>query len=386
MRRPIIRLRGCIQSLSFRGQPVELTTYDWERFDINTASRACKVRLPSGTEIALSKWTGPKRTRTYPLAKVYDTYSHGGKIVTVIPIIKDEGKGERRNDTNLDRLNFITLSWMNLMNIYVVLAWYCDAKKKDRYRITDQILDNSYVRQMIEQIDQYKMDAHHWNHDHFVHKFIPIYEKALQSYDQISQRLEVDLHDKKRHAHFLDLVRESEDSQCLDLQKYAEQSLPASLRAALREAETQHLLERTQGGVAKGFLEIRNYLGGVYYLTADEIIFESPQNIIIQESKNSTKQTLPSVDDIKDGLFKLLLYSQLQKLWLVEKEEDIPLQFSVRLRLTGKFAGTLYLPEEAEQLQSFAKGWGRNSIERLKWLNDEIQRMGIKAVLEGSDD
>ncbi|MDW8106684.1 MAG: hypothetical protein RMK45_04290 [Armatimonadota bacterium] len=92
MSRPVVRLQGAIQSLHFRGQPANLPTYNWDGFDINTARSACKVRLPNGTEIALSKWTGPKRTRTYPLARVYDTYSHGGKIITVIPIIKDEGK------------------------------------------------------------------------------------------------------------------------------------------------------------------------------------------------------------------------------------------------------------------------------------------------------
>lgn len=138
MARPVVRLQGSIQRLCFNGQPTQITTYDWDDFNINTARAACKVRLPDNAEIALSKWTGPKRTRTYPLAKVYDTYSHSGKVVTVIPILKDEGKRERKNDTNLDRVNFITLSWMNLMGVYVILAWYSDAEKKDSYRITRQ--------------------------------------------------------------------------------------------------------------------------------------------------------------------------------------------------------------------------------------------------------
>ncbi|MDW8320223.1 MAG: hypothetical protein RMM08_02560 [Armatimonadota bacterium] len=305
MPRPVVRLQGSIQSLRFCGQPVSLPIYDWSGFDINNCRFTCKVRLPDGTEIALSKWTGPKRTRTYPLAKVYDTYSHGGKIITVIPIIKDEGKGERENDTNLDRVNFITLSWMNLMGVYVILAWYNDASKKDAYRITRQRMDNVHVRQKIEEIARYKMDAHHWNRDHFGDDFVSVYEKALQSYEAIAQKLGVEMHPQEGLRSFLDAVRSSNDSSKLDLAKYAEHSLSASEHAALRETITEHRLERSQAGSTKGFFEIRNYLGGMYYLTVDEVIFEGDRKVIIQESKNSTKHPLPSLNDIKDGLFKL---------------------------------------------------------------------------------
>jgi hypothetical protein len=383
MKHPIIRLRGRIQNLSFHGQPTELPIHEWDAFDINTARPACKVRLPAGAEIALSKWTGPKRTRTYPLAKVYDTYSHTGKIITVIPIIKDEGKGERQNDTNIDRVNFITFSWMNLMNIYVVLAWYCDARRKDPFRITAQQMDNSYVREKILQIAQYKMDAHHWNRDHFVQEFIPIYEKALGSYESISQRLGVALHSQQGHLRFLEAVRDSANPERLDLHKYAEYSLSASRLAALREVETQHSAERTQSESAKGFFEIRNYLGGTYYLTADEIIFENRERIIIQESKHSKSHALPSMSDIKDGLFKLLLYSQLQELWLESK----PLPFRTRLRLTGAFSGTMSLPASPEELRQFAVCLrGGATIKKLLWLNEELQRLGIEGVVEGHHD
>ncbi|MCX7925518.1 MAG: hypothetical protein N2554_06890 [Fimbriimonadales bacterium] len=380
MHRPVIRLQGRIQSLSFRGQQTCLPLYDWSEFDINTAKSACKVRLPDGAEVALSKWTGPKRTRTYPLAKVYDTYSHSGKIISIIPIIKDEGRGERQSDTNLDRVNFITLSWMNLMNIYVVLAWYCDARKKDDYRITGQRMDNAYIRRKIEQIVQYKMDAHHWNRDHFVREFIPIYESALRSYESISKRLRVALHSKDGHIRFIDSVRDSTCPQHLDLQKYAEYSLSASLRAAQRETETQHVLERTQGQSAKGLFEIRNYLGGVYYLTADELIFERRDFVIIQESKNSTRHELPSLNDIKDGLFKLLLYSQLQEV----RQGNMLLGFKTRLRLTGAFSGALRLPMDPLELQHISARWSKASISKLQWLNVELERLGIECVLEGN--
>lgn len=128
--------------------------------------------------MAISRWSTPKRTRTYPFARVYDTYSHNGKIVTVIPVIKDEGRGQRRCDTNNDRINFITLSWMNLMNVYVILAWYVDADKVDRYRVTNQRLQNAYIKQKLEEIAQYRQDAHHWNRKHFREEFVHVFEQA----------------------------------------------------------------------------------------------------------------------------------------------------------------------------------------------------------------
>lgn len=38
--------------------------------------------------------------------------------MAIIPIIKDEGAGTQNND----RINFITFSWMNLLNIYIILV------------------------------------------------------------------------------------------------------------------------------------------------------------------------------------------------------------------------------------------------------------------------
>jgi len=58
-------------------------------FDINKDPSSCIVEN-NGKFFAISKWKSPKRTRTYPYARVYNTYSQPKKI-TVIPIVKDEG-------------------------------------------------------------------------------------------------------------------------------------------------------------------------------------------------------------------------------------------------------------------------------------------------------
>jgi hypothetical protein len=333
-----------------------------------------------GTAIALSRWRGPKRTRTYPLASVYETYSfRSGKIITVIPIIKDEGA-----DTNLDRVNFITLSWMSLMNVYIILAWYVSAKKKSRTRITEQKLEGEHVRSKIEEILQYKMDAHHWNRQHFANEFIPIYRKAIESYDKIAQSQGVLLHSGKVHEDFIRHVRSGAQEDTLDLERFRELSLSQSQRSAITETSTEHRLE-LRGSFPKPLFEIENYLGGKYYLTADEVEFTSEDEVVIRESKNTTQSVLPSMSDIKDGLFKLLLYSQLSELYY----ENRRLRFAAQIRLTGKFSDELSLPAQESRLQDFLSQFSssrqRQSVERrLTWLNRELELLGIQAILRGN--
>jgi hypothetical protein len=373
-------LRGKIEDLRFYGQEGELPVYSWEDFDINSVKPACKVVFPDGTAIALSRWKGPKRTRTYPLASVYETYSfRSGKIITVIPIIKDEGA-----DTNLDRVNFITLSWMSLMNVYIVLAWYASAKKKTDSRITDQKLEGSHVRAKIEEILQYKMDAHHWNIHHFTNDFISIYDKAIERYAEIARDQQVQLHSSETHNEFVRRVRSEAHCDILDLERFKEVSLAQSQRSAISETFTEHRLE-LRGRFPKPLFEIENYLGGKYYLTADEVEFINEDEVIIRESKNTTRGVLPSMNDIKDGLFKLLLYSQLSELYY----ENRRLRFAAQIRLTGKFSDELSLPAQESHLQDFLSQFSsspqRQSVERrLTWLNRELELLGIQAILRGN--
>ena len=91
------------------------------------------------------------------------------------------------------------------------------------------------------------------------------------------------------------------------------------------------------------------------------------------------------MNDIKDGLFKLLLYSQLSELYY----ENRRLRFAAQIRLTGKFSGELSLPTQESQLHDFLSQFRtsrqRKSIERkLTWLNRELELLGIQAILRGN--
>jgi hypothetical protein len=256
--------------------------------------------------------------------------------------IKDEGI-----DGDLDRIQFSTISWLNLFDIYIVLAYYESAVRNSRAgqskrnKISKQSFSPDFVERQILDILKYKNSALHWNFNLLETSFVDIYRKALDSYQVISRQTGIKMHDRKAQEKYLEKVKANFDD-------FKNLSLSGSKNASIREAAVVHHNEHLSDG-SKVRLNIRNYLGGVYYLTADEVIKEGDR-YVIQESKNSTKGSLPSLDDIKDGLFKIALFSNIDALLLEGQKVD----FTVRLKLTGKdIYGTLFMPCSSCELDRF---------------------------------
>ncbi|WP_292854014.1 hypothetical protein [Nostoc sp. NMS8] len=72
---------------------------------------------------------------------------------------------------------------------------------------------------------------------------------------------------------------------------------------------------------------------------------------IIQESKNTSTASLPKLPDIQDGLFKLILFSNLDSLVLNGQE----VLFVTKLKLTGNnVIGSIVFPDASlEELKYF---------------------------------
>lgn len=170
------------------------------------------LNFDKNNKFAISWWVSPKRTRSYPYARVYDSLAFQGKRVTVIPVLKDEGK-----DGDRDFIQWDTISLMSLLGVYVILSYYKEAQKNLKFR---------------------------------------------------------DLAEK----------------------------------AQVRESKTAQPKEKVEG--QKVQITIKNYLGGYYFFTCDEVII---QNDLI-ECKHSKRSILPSKADIKDGLVKMILYTNLRNL------------------------------------------------------------------------
>lgn len=337
-----LNFRGHIKGITYQAFVADnkLSEISLDKFDVNTAKPYGIIKTPN-TEIAYSKWVSPKRTRSYPFARIYNTYNCS-KILTIIPILKDEGK-----DGDRDRIQYSTISWMNLLNIYIVLAYYETAEKSEKkgqqnkQKLTHQKFNNQFVKNQINQILSYHQSALHWNKLLFETQFTTIFASALDCYDKISQQTGIQIHSRRGMDHYLfEVVQEFE--------KFKDISLKNSQQASQREALTTHKLEHLGEGVKATFC-IDNYVEGLYYLTPDEII-QKNNVYLIQECKNTSRDTFPKLADIQDGLFKLILFSNIDTLLL----DGHPIQFTTRLTLTGKnIIDKLILPNSEEEIKTF---------------------------------
>jgi hypothetical protein len=339
----VLNLTGFIKDVKYTACLTEsLDRVCLEQFDVNE-SRAYGIIEAQNTEVAVaySTWVSPKRTRSYPFARIYNTYN-ASKILTIIPIIKDEGK-----DGDLDKLQYSTVSWMNLLNIYIVLGYYESAEKsqkpkqENKHKLTEQKFNNEFIKCQIKEILNYKQSALHWNKSLLEERFNSIFQKALDSYKNISENTGVSIHSQARMEKYLEAVNN-------DFEEFKNISLKGSKMASERESVTVHKHEYLVDGRKANFC-IENYLGGTYYLAPDEILYIKDQ-YYIQESKNSTRKGLPDLTDIQDGLFKLILYSNIDSINL----NNQPINFVSKLKLTGKgIKDKITLPCQLENLEKF---------------------------------
>jgi hypothetical protein len=182
-----LNFEGFIKDVQYKAFLAEnLRQYDYKSFDVNKVETSGKIIFPNG-EFAYSKWVSPKRTRSYPFERLYNTFNSPMRL-TVIPVLKDEGL-----DGDLDRIQYSTISWMNLLNIYIVLAYYDKAVKNARplqvskNKITNQEFNVNAVNGQMSRISQYKQSALHWNRSLIEKSFVDIYKLALDSYEKISK-------------------------------------------------------------------------------------------------------------------------------------------------------------------------------------------------------
>jgi hypothetical protein len=247
---------------------------------------------------AVSKWVSPKRTRSYPYERVYNTINCSKKI-TIIPIVKDEGaKGDR------DFIQWDTVSLMSLLDVFVIFAYYKNAEINPRFenKITNQQFDNKYVISKIKEIEQYHSSALHWNLSELKNNLHNIIDKAKTCYTKIEKKLDVKLHNFGGLDNFKEKIGNEVETFMLFSREKAE-------KAQTREMLTTQPKE-SLSTLAKAKITITNYLGGQYFFTVDEIFIENDAVYLI-ESKHSANSVLPSKGDIKDGLLKMILYSNL---------------------------------------------------------------------------
>ena len=271
-----------------------------EKFDINTCPPSCLLSGETCT-FSLSKWVSPKRTRSYPFERVYNTLGFTKKI-TVIPIIKDEGKkGDR------DFIQWDTISLMSLLDVYVVFAYYvnADKHKTKEHKIKNQRFDNDYVRLKLLQIRNYHSSALHWNLNEIKNTLPALIDEVKNAYQKIGNEYNIEFHTESGIEKFKNQVNAG-----------AEEFIQISRKKAQEAQKREKLIYQPKeflSTTTKATITIENYLGGKYYFTTDETQIIDKKLLLI-EGKHSKNKKLPSISDIKDGLLKMLLYCNLENI------------------------------------------------------------------------
>lgn len=300
-------IKGIITGIKYKVLLSEnLTTISLQDFDINESLSSCL--LSDGKHsFAISKWVSPKRTRSYPFERVFNTL-YVSKKITVIPIVKDEGaRGDR------DFIQWDTVSLMSLLDVFVIFAYYnkAEVNPRNKQKITNQQFDNDYVISKIKEIEQYHSSALHWNLNELNTNLHNIIDKTKTAYTEIEQKTGVKLHNFAGLDNFKDKIGE-------DVSLFMSFSRDKAEKAQSREIVTQQLKE-ILSTLSKARITIINYLGGQYFFTVDEILLTA-NKICLIESKHSKNSILPSKGDIKDGLLKMILYSNLSNVTVNDKQ------------------------------------------------------------------
>lgn len=91
-----------------------------------------------------------------------------------------------------------------------------------------------------------------------------------------------------------------------------------TLAASAQNRELQTVQPKESVIEKKAKITIRNYLGGLYYLTVDEVVIKKGKLWLI-EKKHSKTAFVPSMSDIKDGIIKMILFTNLAETKIGDK-------------------------------------------------------------------
>jgi VWFA-related protein len=307
----------------------------FENFDINKATGA--FLLSNGNEkIAVSRWISPKRTRSYPYERVYDTLAHTGRKVAIIPVVKDEGLGGDR-----DFLQWDTISLLSLLDVHVILAYYSEAEKNARRadQITTQKLDNNYILSRLQEVFNFKGTPREWN-ERETKQLKFVLEKAKLAYKEISKNTKTYLHDDDALNELINFAETP--------QKFIEFSRRKSQTAQSREFVTTQPKEALSTDT-KAKVTINNALFGRYFFTCDETKIAG-KTVYLIEAKHSARAKMPSRNDIKDGFVKMMLYTNLENV----KIGNQPHKSKAQIRLTSdKLNGSINSDAKDETVEKF---------------------------------
>ncbi|KPK90058.1 hypothetical protein AMJ80_08935 [bacterium SM23_31] len=297
----IVNLIGFIPEIKYKPTLVtHLNCFDEKDLLKNALAQKATVILKfRGNEFGFSQWVSPKRTRSYPYSRVYDTFIKKNRV-TIIPFVKDEGF-----DGDRDFIQWDTISLMSLLNVYVIIGYYCIATKNFNFenKITNQIFDYVYIYEQMSELVNYQSSALHWNLKQ-MDQLLNVAEKSQKAYAEISKQTGVRMHSEQGITNRIKSVRKS-------VSEFKNLSRKLAAEAQKRELQTLQPKESLIEG--KATITLQNFLGGFYFLTVDEFRIIG-DTIFLFEKKHSDKKLIPSANDVKDSFIKMALFTNITDL------------------------------------------------------------------------
>lgn len=340
---------------------------DFEQWDINRYGASNCVQI-DGQVVGISKWVSPKRTRTYPYARVYDTLNNG-KVITVIPVVKDEGAAGDR-----DFLQWDTVSLLSLLNVFVILAYYDRAAINSRHsqKITNQKFPAGFVKEKIRKIVNYRSSALHWNLDE-LKQISELLTQAKISYQKIARQTKVDLHAYDEYDKRAELFQDN-------IQDFMQFSRLNAEAAQKRESVTLQPKENLASST-KAIITIGNYLGGLYHLTVDEVKI-SKNGVELIESKHTARSRLPMLGDIKDGFLKMMLFANLSETFVDGKIKSC---CAVLLLTSSQIQGKISSGSSQNKINEFLSfnQFSSSQQNKIKLIFDEGNTNQFEVRIEG---
>ena len=276
------------------------------------SKKVFKSKFLNKETVAISVWTTPKRTKTYPLARVYTTLSYGGTKITIIPVLTDYGKhGER------GKIQPSTVDWMTSVGVFLILGVYVDVEKGKKGKLAKnanaktkssegkpkfakgQRFDIKYLQKQIEEIIENKPDIKKWNESQRI-KIPNLLEKAINNYKRFSEELDVPLSDFSRLEKKVEIWKN-------DFEQFLADQEDLSKGAQDSETHADHKLEDVPG--KKGKINIDFGESRKLYITSDNMKLDKDKCLVtFLEGKNASKGKFPGREDIKEALFKLMIF------------------------------------------------------------------------------
>jgi len=279
------------------------------------------------------KFTTPKRTRSFPMARMFEILSSPHKKVALVPIVKDEG-------AQADYLGFETVSIINTFGFYCILSYYDDAEIKvgKSTKITSQKLSFESIITDLTLIDSENYSTDKWN-TKIIQNFETFLNLAKHGYDKIANKLglnENDLRSIKNIDSHLKIIKEK------GLDGYISWKNKNKLVSQYSELHTLQPKEDVISELKPIALDIyfSNDFGFkspiVFHVAIDEFYMSKDRFWFIEKKKRSKART-DTKNNIIESIFRDILYSSLIFDENIEKE----VKFAIGVT-ADEFVGVCY--------------------------------------------